>query len=223
MSTPRTYSDACGMAHGLDLVGGRWALHVVRELVLGPKRYSDLQADLPGISTSMLRDRLVELERDGLVRRRRLDPPAASWVYELTGWGRELGPVVCALGRWAARSPGHRPDLPLSTTAFVLSLRTNVDAARTAGRSGSWSLRVGSTELHAWLADGAFTVEPGDASGEAPARLVGAPEQLAGLVYGGRDLDEAAASGDVAVEGDRDALRVLLELFTLPEKAPVPG
>ena len=209
------------MAHALDLVGQRWALHVVRELMLGPKRYSDLKADLPGISTNVLGDRLEELERSGLVLRRRLPPPAASWVYELTPYGADLEPVITVLGRWAARSPGHRPDLPLSVTSFVLSLRTNVDATRTAGLTASWALRVDGVDLAARVVDGRFTVGPG--TPEAPgASLTGAPEALAGLVYGGRPLEDAVAAGDVEVGGDVEVARRFTTLFTLPEKVAVP-
>jgi DNA-binding HxlR family transcriptional regulator len=218
MATSRSYSDACGMAHALDLVGERWALHVLRELMLGPKRYSDLKADLPGISTNMLSDRLGELERTGLVRRRTLPPPAASRVYELTPYGADLEPVITVLGRWGARSPSHRPDLPLSATSFVLSLRTNVDPARTAGPSGSWALRVGDLELHARVADGTFTVEPGTAPSP-DAGLAGSPEALAALVYGGRSLADATAAGEVTVTGDHAAAVRFLTLFTLPQKA----
>lgn len=217
MATSRSYSDACGMSHALDLVGQRWALHVVRELMLGPKRYSDLKADLPGISTNMLSDRLSELERTGLVRRRQLPRPASSWVYELTEYGADLEPIITTLGRWAARSPSHRPDLPLSATAFTLSLRTNFDPARAAGLTASYALRAGDLDLHAQLSDGAFTIEPGTAP--APdATLVGAPEALAALVYAGRDLDDAVRTGEVSVSGDEEAARRFLTLFPLPDK-----
>jgi DNA-binding HxlR family transcriptional regulator len=210
------------MAHGLELVGERWAMHVVRELMLGPKRYSDLRADLPGISTNMLSDRLRELERTGLVRRRQLPRPAAAWVYELTEYGADLEPIIRALGRWAVRSPLHRPDLPLSATAFVLSLRTNFDATRAAGLTASYALRVGDLDLHARLVDGAFTVEPGFAD-RPDATLAGGHEALAGLVYDGRDLDEAVRTGDVSVSGDEAAIRRFLTLFTFPEKVATAG
>ena len=205
------------MSHALDLVGQRWALHVVRELMLGPKRYSDLKADLPGISTNMLSDRLSELERTGLIRRRQLPRPASSWVYELTEYGADLEPIITTLGRWAARSPLHRPDLPLSATAFTLSLRTNFDPARAAGLTASYALRAGDLDLHAQLIDGALTIEPRTAP--APdATLAGAPEALAALVYAGRDLDDAVRTGEVSVSGDQDAARRFLTLFPLPGK-----
>src|SRR5947208_8127728 len=101
----RKNADGCAAAHALELIGDRWALLVVRELVLGPKRFTDLRAGLPRISPNVLAQRLEELERTAIVRRRKLPAPAAAWVYELTDWGSQLEPVVMALGRWAARSP----------------------------------------------------------------------------------------------------------------------
>src|SRR3954462_9145850 len=105
MTSPRTYGEACAAAHALDLVGERWALLVVRELLLGPKRFTDLRAGICHAGPNVLAQRLRELEAAGIVRRRQLPPPAASRVYELTEWGSELEPVVTALGRWGARSP----------------------------------------------------------------------------------------------------------------------
>lgn len=206
------------MAHALDLVGERWALLVVRELVVGPKRFSDLKADLPGISTNVLSHRLDELERTGVVRRRRLPPPAASWVYELTEWGSELEPIMCRLGRWGARSPAHRPDLQLSVASFVLSLRTNFDIGAARGLTADYELRLGENRFHAHLSDGRFRIEPGTLAHPA-AVIAGGPEALAGVIYGGRDLDEAIAAGDVAVEGDGDQVRRFFGLFPLPERA----
>ena len=221
MATSRRYSDACGMAHGLELVGERWAMHVVRELMLGPKRYSDLRADLPGISTNMLSDRLHELEQTGLIRRRKLPPPASSWVYELTDYGADLEPIISALGRWALRSPLHRLDLPVSVTSFVLSLRTNVDARRAAGLTASYALRVDDLDLHARVVDGVLTIEPGIPE-DPDATLAGPLEVLAGLVYEDHDLDDAVRAGEVAMGGDVELARRFLELFSLPEKVALP-
>lgn len=120
----RRYDDACGTAHGLELIGERWALLVIRELLLGAKRFGDLKRDLPGISANVLTQRLEGLEASGLLRRRKLPPPAAVQVYELTDWGYEAEPVVIELGRWAARSPAHDPTLPLSATSLMLSFST---------------------------------------------------------------------------------------------------
>ncbi len=158
MTGKRSYDDGCAAAHALDLVGERWALLVVRELVLGPKRFTDLRSGLPGISPNVLTQRLEELERASIVRRRRLPPPAASSVYELTPWGTELEPAIQALGRWAARSPTMRMDLPLSVDALILSLRTMFDSAAAAGIAGRVELRIGEERFVATIREGAMTL-----------------------------------------------------------------
>ncbi|MCW2787497.1 MAG: transcriptional regulator [Marmoricola sp.] len=211
MATTRSYEDACGMAHALNLVGERWAMHVLRELMLGPKRYSDLQADLPGISTNMLRDRLRELEGAGLLRRRKLDPPAASWVYELTPYGADLEPVITVLGRWGARHPGHRPDLPISVASFVLSLRTNADPAKLAGVDVVTAVEIGGEAFTAVVRDGQFRIDRGT-SPEATASIAGPPEALAGAVYGG------VAPADLGLKTTGD-IAPFLGVFSLPAKA----
>src|SRR5215210_5178215 len=129
----RQYHDACAAAHALDLIGERWALLVMRELMLGPKRFSDLRASLPGISANVLSQRLEALVAAGVLARRKLPPPAAAQVYELTAWGYESEPIFQALGRWAVRSPQHDPTLPLSTVSLFLSFRTMLDAERARG------------------------------------------------------------------------------------------
>lgn len=226
----RSYNDMCGMAHALDLVGERWALLVVRELMLGPKRYTDLRHDLPGISTNVLSQRLADLEATGVVRRRRLPPPAASTVYELTEWGQELEPIVCRLGRWGARSP-RRPSqgAHLSTTAFILSLRTNVDPAAAAATAVAVDLRIGPRWFRARSRDGRFTVVPqapdvAGASRDPADATIEADEArpLAALVYGRADLDTAVRDGTVHHTGDSAALARFLRLFSLPDLVNVP-
>jgi DNA-binding HxlR family transcriptional regulator/putative sterol carrier protein len=218
----RTYEDACGLAHALDLVGERWALLVARELVLGPKRFSDLKVDLPTISTNVLSHRLDELERAGIIRRRHLPAPAASWIYELTDWGTELEPVMRQLGRWGARSPSHRPDLQLSTTSFILSLRTNFDPRVAGSLATECGLRIGEDQFRAKVANGTFKIQRGAAE-RTDAVIEGSPEALAGVIYGGGDLAGAIAAGDVGVEGDPEAATRFLALFTLPVPAgPAP-
>src|SRR5215213_7079424 len=129
----RRYDDACGTAHALDLIGERWAL------MLGPKRFTDLRSDLPGISANVLTQRLEGLEAAGLLVHRRLPPPASAQVYELTPWGYEAEPIVQSLGKWAARSPAHDPTLPISATSIMLSFRTMFDPAR----AGDFRARIG--------------------------------------------------------------------------------
>ena len=217
MPSTRTYADACGMSHALDLVGARWALHVVRELTLGPKRYSDLKADLAGISSNLLSDRLKELEQVGVIRHRALPRPAPAQVYELTEYGAELEPIIRQLGRWALRSPLHRPDLPLTATAFALSLRTNLDANRAGNARSTYGLVVNDIDLQLHLDHGALTVQRGTPT--APdAALEGPLDLVAELFYDGRDLKEAIDRRLVTVHGDRQALRHLLSLFSFPEK-----
>jgi DNA-binding HxlR family transcriptional regulator len=207
------------MAHALDLVGERWALLVVRELVLGPKRYTDLRGDLPGISTNVLAHRLDELERAGVVRRRRLPPPAGSSVYELSEWGQELEPIVRQLGRWGARSPSLPRDAHLSVTSIVLSLRTNFDPEASTGFKASYDLRLGQDSFRVTVAEGRLDVERGS-SRQPDAAIVTDPRTLAALLYSGRDLTEAVRSGDLAFQGDRSAVERFLILFALPEPAP---
>ena len=219
MATRRRYDDACAGAHALNLVGERWALLVARELMLGPKRFTDLRADLPGISPNVLSQRLDELEHIGVVRRRKLPPPAASWVYELTEWGRELEPVIVELGRWGARSSQLPRDAELSVTSLILSFRTMFDADAAAGFSATYNLKIGEHRFIAQVDDGRFEVGPGSAD-NADASIQAPPTILAAIVYDGQDLTQFIGSGDVAVEGDDIAIKRFLTLFTLPERVP---
>ena len=214
----RTYEDGCAAAHALDLVGERWALLVVRELLLGPKRFTDLRAGLPHASPNVLSQRLRELEGAGVVRRRKLPPPAASRVYELTEWGEELEPVVISLGRWGARSPSRPRDAGLGVDSLILSLRTMFDPRAAEGIAASFELRLGEDVFRAEVADGRFEIDRGGA--EQPAAAIEAdPATLAALVYEGRPLDEALRSGKVEIEGDAEAVERFLTLFVLPEPA----
>jgi DNA-binding HxlR family transcriptional regulator len=181
MVTMRTYCDACAAAHALDLVGERWALLVVRELLLGPKRFTDLRAGLPNASPNVLAQRLRELERAGIVRRRKLAPPAASRVYELTEWGEELEAVIISLGRWGARSPSKPRDAELGVDSLILSLRTMFDPGAAEGLEAVYELRFGEDRFRAVVRDGRFEVERG--SVERPdATIEGDPATLASLV-----------------------------------------
>jgi DNA-binding HxlR family transcriptional regulator len=140
MAGKRKYDQGCAVAHALDLIGERWALLVVRDLVLGPKRFTDLLAGLPGASPDVLTQRLRELTDAGVLRRRRLSPPAATWVYELTPWGAELSPIVVGLAQWASRSPGMRYDAPLGTDSLILSLKALFDGSAAADLDASIAL-----------------------------------------------------------------------------------
>jgi DNA-binding HxlR family transcriptional regulator len=219
VTAKRSYEDACGAARALDLVGERWALLVVRELLLGPKRFTDLRAGLPGISPNVLSQRLDELERFAIVRRHRLAPPAGSWVYELSDWGRELEQVIITLGRWGARSPFMDHHAPISVDSVVLSLRTMFNPDEAKGVTGSYDVRFGEDRFHAEVDGVHFEINRGAA--ERPDAVIETdPATLASLIYDGRDLAEAEQSGDATVRGDRAALKRLFGLFTLPAPAP---
>jgi DNA-binding HxlR family transcriptional regulator len=220
MGNKRTYGDACGVARALDRVGERWALMVVRELLLGPKRFTDLRTGLPGVSADVLAQRLRELEEAGVVAKRRLPPPAASQVYELTGWGRELEPVVLALGRWGARAAAPPEGDGMSLDAHLVSLRTLFDAERAGGFRGRVALRLDGDDFHAIVGDDG--IEAGRGGCEAPdATITSAAGTLIALLHGRRDMPEALAAGDVELAGDRDLVERFLRLFPLPEPAPV--
>lgn len=218
----RSYDDACGAAHALDLVGERWALLVMRELMLGPKRFSDLRGDLPGISANVLTQRLEGLEAAGVLVRRKLPPPAASQVYELTPWGYESEPIFQVLGRWAVRSPTHDPRLPVSVVSILLSLRTMFDPARAQDIDARIGFRFGAETFVAHLADGRLDIARGDPDG-ADLVFTGTAPTLAAAVYGGVPLDVLAAEGALSVEGDRALADRFLTLFTLPPKAESPA
>jgi DNA-binding HxlR family transcriptional regulator len=215
----RSYDDGCASAHALELIGERWALLVVRELMLGPKRFSDLKADLRTISPNVLAQRLEELEAASIVERRRLPPPAASWVYELTAWGRELEPVLRTLGRWAARSPAMPEGKPMSTASVVLAMRTMFDPGAAAGRAMRLALRIGHASYRATIANGALEIEPEDRPGAVDAAVETDADTLDALVFGGRDLEAATRAGAVTVTGDATAFARFVTLFPLPEPA----
>jgi DNA-binding HxlR family transcriptional regulator len=220
MVTKRSYDDGCAAAHALDLVGERWALLVVRELLLGPKRFTDLRAGLPGTSPNVLAQRLRELEGAGIVRRRKLPPPAASRIYELTEWGKDLEPVIISLGRWGIRSPSKPRDAELSVDSLILSFRTMFDPQRSGGLEASYELRLGEESFRAEVTEGRFEIERGVA--DRPDAIVETDAAtLAALVYEDRHLAEALRSGDVRIEGDTEMVERFLSLFPLPEPAAV--
>lgn len=212
MAAMRTYGDSCGIARALDLVGERWALLVVRELVLGPKRFTDLRAGLPRLGPDVLAQRLRDLEDAGAVRRSTLPPPAASRVYELTDRGRELEPVLVALGRWGSRTPVAPGNPPLGVDATVLALRTLFDPGAAEGLSASCELRLDDQTFGVRVRDG--RLEAGRGALEAPDAVVTTdPATLTAVLWHRRDLTEAERAGALTVEGSRAAVRRLFRAF----------
>ena len=207
----RRYDDACGTAHALELIGDRWTLLVLRELLLGARRFSQLRAELPGLSANVLTQRLAELEERGLVRRRTLPPPASAQVYEATAWGLEVEPVIQALGRWAARSPQHDPTLPLSGVSILLSFRTMIDAKRARKVDAKVGFVFGKDRYVARVRKGRIKIAQG-AVEECDAVISAAPTTLAAVVYGGAPVDL------LGISGDRDVVEKFVTLFVLPPK-----
>jgi DNA-binding HxlR family transcriptional regulator/putative sterol carrier protein len=218
MPTMRTYGDGCAIASGLDLVGERWALLVIRELLLGPKRYTDLRRGLPNASPNVLTQRLGELERAGIVRRRKLPPPAGARVYELTDWGRELEEIVISLGRWAARSPSGLSDGPIGADSMILALRSRFHSSAADGLRASYELRLGEDRFRIDVAGDELEAVRGDAD-RPDATIDTDPDTLAAVLWGGRPLADAQRSGEVMIEGDEAAVERFLRLFPMPEPA----
>lgn len=220
----RRYEDACGTALGLDLIGERWALLVIRELMFGPKRFGALRADLPGISANVLTQRLEGLEAHGILRRSRLPPPATGQVYELTEWGYEAEPIIQTLGRWAVRSPEHEPNQWISVVSILMSFRTMIDPERARGLDATIGFRFGAESFLGRLRDGAigYRRQPFE-DAEADVVFAGTQEALAGAVYGGVPFADLAAAGALEVRGDLTLARRFTTLFVLPEKIALPA
>jgi DNA-binding HxlR family transcriptional regulator len=219
----RGYRDSCGIAHALDLVGERWALLVVRELLLGPKRFTDLRRALPAASPNALTDRLRELSDVGIVRRRKLPPPAASWIYELTSWGRELEPILIALGTWARRSSLLDATGHLSTDSVLLMIRSYFQPGPEPGPPATVEIRLrdqdGEERFGVWLdgsqADARHELPPG------PDAVITADAATLTAAFGGPGaLATALGSARIIVTGDRAAALRLIRGVTLPPVAP---
>lgn len=208
----RRYDDACGTAHGLELIGERWALLVLRELMLGGRRFSQLREDLPGISANVLTQRLGELEDRGLVMKKKLPAPANVQVYEATEWGLEAEPIVQTLGRWAARSPQHDPTLPISGVSIILSFRTMINEKKAKGIDARIGFIFGDDQYLARLKKGRIKVARAPVKG-ADLIFEGDPSALAAIIYGGAPYALMKVTGDMAL-ADR-----FKGLFVLPPKA----
>jgi DNA-binding HxlR family transcriptional regulator len=195
--TTRSYNQYCGIARALDLIGERWALLVVRELVLGPKRFTDLREGLPGIATNVLSERLRQLERDGVVARRRLPPPAASNVYELTEYGQELVPIMLALGRWGARTMGERRSAQtLRPEWLAVALRAFYRLEAATDISATIALDLGDARFTSRLDGGLLEITPGT-NGPADLTIAADPETLVAFLSGAPVRVEA--EGDLAL------------------------
>ncbi|WP_097251570.1 winged helix-turn-helix transcriptional regulator [Streptomyces sp. Ag109_G2-15] len=207
MSPRRSYDQYCSAARALDLVGDRWTLLIVRELLAGPRRYTDLHADLPGVSTDVLASRLKDMERDGLTSRRRLPPPGAAYVYELTERGRELLPVLQALGTWGEGELGERrPTDAVRAHWFALPL------LRALPGEGIVEVRLEEGEFHLYAgAEEGPVYGDGPAPGEADARLAMDAGTCEAVARGEMTLTDAVRAGRVTVTGEGTIAKALRE------------
>ncbi|RYY28366.1 MAG: transcriptional regulator [Sphingomonadales bacterium] len=213
----RWYDDACGTALALELVGERWSLLIVRELMFGGRRFGELKANLLGISANILTQRLEGLEASKIVAKRKLPPPASVQIYELTPWGYESERAIQELGRWAVRSHDHDVTLPLSAASMMMSFRTMYASARAPELIGrTICFEMGAEHFVAVLEPEQIAIRRGDAP--ADARFESDPMTLASIIYGGRPFADAENMGALTVSGDRALAERFPALFVLPDK-----
>ncbi|WP_460070796.1 winged helix-turn-helix transcriptional regulator [Streptomyces sp. YKOK-I1] len=207
MSPRRSYDQYCSAARALDAVGDRWTLLIVRELLAGPRRYTDLHADLPGVSTDVLAGRLRDMERDGLATRRRLPPPGAAYVYELTSRGRELLPVLQALGRWGEGELGERrPTDAVRAHWFALPLLRALDG------EGLLEVHLDEGDFHLYVgAEDGPVHGAGPAPREPDARLALDAATCAAVARGEVALLDAVRAGRITVSGEGTLAKTLRE------------
>ncbi|RSN92529.1 transcriptional regulator [Streptomyces sp. WAC 05379] len=207
MSPRRSYDQYCSAARALDAVGDRWTLLIVRELLAGPRRYTDLHADLPGVSTDVLASRLKDMEREGISTRRRLPPPGAAYVYELTPRGRELLPVLQALGEWGQAELGERrPTDAVRAHWFALPLLRALDG------EGLVEVRLEEGDFHLHVgAEGGPVYGDGPAPGEPDARLVLDSGTSEAVARGELSVTDAVRGGRIEVTGEGTLAKALRE------------
>lgn len=215
----RWYDDACGTAFGLELLGERWSLLIVRELIFGPRRFSDIRAELPGISAKILTERLAGLEASGIVTRSIAPAPTPARLYGLTPWGMATEPIIQELGRWAAASPQHDPTLPLSAASLMMSLRTMLDRRAAAGLTLGCNFAIGAATFTARLEDGALPIRRGTSDGAELSFTAPDAPALAAVIYGGLPPEAAG----VTATGEAGLRQRFIDLFNLPPKVGGPA
>jgi len=213
----RSYNQHCGLAYALDRVGERWTLLIIRELIAGPRRFTDLLEGLPGISTNLLSERLKELEQQGMLRRRTLPPPAASSVYELTAVGRALEQTLLELGKWGSQFvPASREGATLlHASSYALTLKTFFRPERAQGLNETYELHIDAEVLQVHIQDGQVEVQQGEALKADVVLYTDMPTYLA-LLSGEMLSEEASERGLIRIEGDPEALRRFLNVCGLP-------
>jgi DNA-binding HxlR family transcriptional regulator/putative sterol carrier protein len=219
----RRYGQLCAVARALDYVGERWTLLLIRELMIGPRRFKDILEGLPGIGTNLLANRLRELAQAGIVARRVLPPPAGSTVYELTEVGRGLEPVVFALGKW-----GHQflrqavPGEVCKPGWFMVALRATFRPDAALDLAARYDLRVDGEMFVVDIKNGRAQLEPGPAT-NADLTLTTDLRTLVGLVSGEHTPTAAIRSGKAIIDGDRQALQRFVRLFDWGARVETPA
>lgn len=213
--TKRSYSQYCAVARGLDIIGDRWMLLMVRDLLLGPKRYKDLLDGLPGIGTNMLATRLREMKDAGLVERTVLPPPAGSSVYHLTDAGQALEPVICAIGRWGASFMGKpRKTDVLAPRAYFVAIRSGYRPERAADLPVTYEIRVGGLVFEIRVKDGRCTTREG-AAADPDAVMIMDVKTLNALLLEGLSARSALAERLVDISGDPAHLDRFVDMFAM--------
>lgn len=211
----RAYGQFCGLARALDIVGERWTLLIIRDLLVRPRRFTDLHRGLPRIPTNILTARLRELERAGVVRRQILPRPAGSVVYELTEYGRDLEDVVLSLGRWGARVLGDQAPEEITTVdSLTMAMRSTFLPENARGRDVRYEVRFGRTVLHLHVSDGTLRAAPGPSPD--PDLIIHAGIALRSVMTGEIDVAEAIADGHLRVTGDPELFEQFVEMFHIP-------
>lgn len=213
----KTYNQYCGLAYALDIVGERWTLLIIRELVAGPRRFKDLMDGLPGISTNLLSERLKSLEQHSLLRRRTLPPPAGSTVYELTPLGQGLEATLLELGKWGSQfvPPTSEGATVLHVGSYALTLKTFFRSAQAQGVNETYELRIDNEVLQVQIREANIHVQQGEAL---KADMVLSTDMMSylGLLSGRLQVDEAVEKGQIQIEGDPGALSRFLKMCGLP-------
>jgi DNA-binding HxlR family transcriptional regulator len=213
--TKRSFDQYCPIARSLEVVGERWSLLIVRELMLGPKRYTDLRRALPGMWTNLLANRLAQLEAAGVVIRRVLPPPAARTVYDLTERGRQLEDVLFALGRWGfPLLPRTRPKVVPASSAVLIGLRAWFDPNAATGLEETYELRMGGSIYAAEVRDGRLGIRFGVPE-EPAATLTADPGTLLDIRLGRISLERAQKRRAISFGGSKPAIRRLRRAFAL--------
>jgi DNA-binding HxlR family transcriptional regulator/putative sterol carrier protein len=212
----RAYGQYCGVAHALDLIGGRWSLLIIRDLMTGPKRFSELEQGLHGIPTNILSSRLRELEEAGIVERKLLPRPATSVVYELTPYGLELDEPMKLLGMWGAKSLGRpQQDDFYSGSALMMALRARFRPEAAVGQDLQVEIRLDDQLMNVSVSNGevSFSNEP---FADPHLTLETSPNILAEIFAGYETFDSALAAGRIQIDGPQDEARRFFDIFYRP-------